>query len=170
MTNIASEAELPLCAREEQFAFAAPGAIFRLMVAPHDAQAAQEVAMQLIAWWAAPSGSLEAAFGLPTTTEEWRLLRDAELCKAAEYVDFGKAEGRGRWGPLEARRAEALAIAVQEFLVRRWPSWRRLLRPPTFSRPLDRHLFWAAKCRCGDLPQTRQGLRKILSGCGNGDT
>lgn len=64
-------------------------------------------------------------------------------------------------GPSHWARCQQLAEAARAFSTRRWPRWQRLDAPPLDARPVDVHLWHAA--RLGeDLPETAEAYLNAL--------
>lgn len=59
-------------------------------------------------------------------------------------------------------RAKALHMALQRFLARRWPTWRRADMAPTHAAPLEQLLFYATKAGAM-MPTTAKQLRNIIA-------
>ncbi|HRE12661.1 MAG TPA: hypothetical protein PLD37_00530 [Usitatibacteraceae bacterium] len=145
--------------------------MLRFLADPADREAAEALAIALARWWTAPGGPVEDFLGLPDSPESWRALRDLELCRAADHVTPDLGVRRGVPGTDLDRRVCALRREIRDFLRRRWPDLQRKVREPEFFlRPVDRHLYRAARCRCrvggrGEvLPTSRAALKRIIGG------
>lgn len=150
-----------------------------LYEAAHDPRVAEVVCLYLRDWMEVPGASIAAKLGVPESNGDWQEWRNDELRGAAACIVLPEPKGRGNWGDdFLAQLAEHLAAEIRFFLEMRWEraGWKKWAVPdPRLTRPIDEHLFWAAKAalrlpqrhgangrRYSLLPCTRPALQQII--------